>query len=95
MSVLSQWIEQKTQDYKDNMEPLTEENFAAWRKTYLMDALMGLRYGQSFCNHFNVEDYILYYMRDAASAHQYIKENYLQGKNNDLETNPRSVCSTR
>lgn len=83
MSVLSRWIEQKTQDYKDNVEPLNEGNFAAWRQSYLMDALMGLRYGQSFCKHFNIEDYILYYMRDIAAAHQYIKKNYLQGKNND------------
>lgn len=85
MSVITQWVRETMEklDQQPEKEPLNEETFNAWRKTYLMEAIMGIRYGQSFCNHFGVEDYVLFYMRDVASAHHYIRENYLQGKRND------------
>ena len=90
MSILSQWIAKQVEE-RGLAEILTEENFNAWRKSYLMEAIMGIRYGQSFCNRFGVEDYVLYYMRDVASAHQYILKNYLQGNPNDKETKPGPV----
>ena len=82
MSLIAQWAASLMNE-KPTAELLTEENFNVWRKSYLMEAIMGIRYGQSFCNRFGIEDYVLYYMRDVASAHQYIVKNYLPRKTND------------
>jgi len=44
----------------------------------VFDNLKGLRFGQSFCNHFDIEDALLYY--SALKPHQveeYIRKNYL------------------
>ena len=40
------------------------ELYEQWKREYTWDALMNLRYGQSFCNHFNIQDNRLYYERD-------------------------------
>ena len=91
MSIITKWVEEQLKEINIMAEPLNEETFNAWRKTYLMEAIMGIRYGQSFCNHFGIEDNILFYMKDVAAAHFYIRENYLQGKSNDKETKPGPV----
>jgi len=53
------------------------DDYNQWKQEYLFDALMSQRYGQSFCNRFNITDNILFYERDAAWADKYIKQNYL------------------
>ena len=56
--------------------PLTE--YKAWKQQFSWDALYGLRYAQSFCNHFNITDNILYYDTNIDRADKYIKEQYLE-----------------
>lgn len=53
------------------------EQYQAWRHGYLFEALKDQRYGQSFCNQFNIQDNILFYERDAEWANDYIKNYYV------------------
>ena len=59
--------------------PITKEDFELWKKDYTWDALHGIRYGQSFCNRFNVIDNILYYTRFPTidECDQYIRKTYI------------------
>ena len=66
-----------SKDY--NFKPITQEQFEQWRNLYTFDGLRNLRYGQSFCNYFDINDNILYYtMSDPDQAHQYISKNYIR-----------------
>jgi hypothetical protein len=56
---------------------ISSKQYQTWRQCYLFDAIRHLRYGQSFCNTFNITDYILFYEQDAAWVDEYIKQNYL------------------
>ena len=62
---------------RDNAKSLllTKRWYQRWKKEYTFDALKyGYRYGQSFCNTFNIQDNILYYERDPERADQYIRQ---------------------
>lgn len=56
---------------------ITQTEYQQWQNEYLFDALKNQRYGQSFCNRFDITDNILFYERDANWADNYIKQNYL------------------
>ena len=57
---------------------ITREQFEQWKQEFSFDALHGIRYGQSFCNHFKVTDNILFYtMKDPAEADSYIARHYI------------------
>lgn len=56
---------------------ISMEQYQEWQQSYLFDAIRDLRYGQSFCNTFDITDNILFYERDAAWADEYIRLNYL------------------
>lgn len=87
MSMISDWAQRMTKVPEIPQEPLTMESLNRWHRAYLMDAMMGLRYGQSFCNYFAIEDNILYYNRDMDSARKYIINTYIK-EHNDEETKP-------
>ena len=58
--------------------PISQEDYELWKKDYTWEALHGLRYGQSFCNHFNVNDNHLYYNTGGIEwADKYIKKTYI------------------
>ena len=59
--------------------PITKEDFELWKKDYTWDALHGIRYGQSFCNRFNIIDNILYYTSfpTTQACDEYIEKNYI------------------
>lgn len=59
---------------------ITRAEYENWKKLYTFDALQHpIRYGQSFCNHFNITDYILYYTKiDVLDADTYITKNYVK-----------------
>ena len=59
---------------------IDEKQYATWQKSYTFDALRNrTRFGQSFCNYFNITDYILYYtLHDVDRADEYIRKNYLR-----------------
>jgi len=58
--------------------PIDLEDFEQWKKDYTWEALHGIRYGQSFCNHFNITDNHLYYAPGGIDwCDDYIKKTYL------------------
>ena len=56
---------------------ITQEQFSEWEKQVSFDILKGLRYGQSFCNYFDITDNILYYEFSWLNAEDYIKRAYI------------------
>jgi hypothetical protein len=69
-------------DFHDQVEktykPINQDDYKQWRKDYIWEALHGIRFGQSFCNHFGVTDNLLYYgSADIQWCDEYIKKTYL------------------
>ena len=54
-----------------------QAEYDAWRGEFVFDGIRGMRYGQSFCNYFDITDHVLFYKVDWASADQYIRSMYL------------------
>ena len=52
--------------------------YEAWKREFTFEGIKGARYGQSFCNHFGITDYVLFYKVDWASADQHIRTAYLE-----------------
>jgi len=48
-----------------------------WKRAFTFEGIKGLRYGQSFCNHFDITDYVLFYKMDWDSADLHIRAVYL------------------
>lgn len=51
--------------------------YEAWKREFTFEGIKGARYGQSFCNHFGITDYVLFYKVDWESADQHIRMIYL------------------
>ena len=63
----------------DPGQHISLEQYAEWKNQYSFDALRGLRYGQSFCKHFDISDYILYYTTfDVGQCDDYITKHYIE-----------------
>jgi hypothetical protein len=61
---------------------ITAQQYLDWQRLYTLEALKGhLRYGQSFCNQFDITDNILFYMASAKKADCYIWEHYIDYRN--------------
>jgi hypothetical protein len=52
--------------------------YKAWKLEFTFEGIRGARYGQSFCNHFGITDYVLFYKVDWTSADQHIRTVYLE-----------------
>lgn len=63
---------------KQPNKQITEVEYDSWRNGFVFDGLRNLRYGQSFCNHFDIHDNILFYSRTVTEAHDYIVKNYIR-----------------
>lgn len=46
------------------LNEITRSDYDEWKKKFTWDALQGLRYGQSFCNHFGIQDHRIYFERN-------------------------------
>lgn len=57
---------------------ITMDRYDRWRRGFVFDGMRNLRYGQSFCNYFNITDNILFYCDTVSRAHDYIIANYIQ-----------------
>ena len=62
----------------EQQNSVTESAYEDWKREFTFEGIRGLRYGQSFCNHFDITDYVLYYKMDWASADQHIRTVYLE-----------------
>ena len=56
---------------------ILQAEYDAWCDEFVFDGIRGMRYGQSFCNHFDITDYVLFYMLDWDKADQHIRKLYL------------------
>ena len=67
--------------YADSVEftpnGILRRDYEQWKKQYTWDALLDQRYGQSFCNHFNIQDNRLYYERDWINCDSIIQREWL------------------
>jgi hypothetical protein len=57
---------------------ISESDYNMWQRAFTFDGIRGARYGQSFCNHFDITDYVLFYKMDWESADQHIRMVYLE-----------------
>jgi hypothetical protein len=56
---------------------ISQEEYDQWKQQYLFRALKGCTVGRDFCDHFGIQDYILYFS-SADEADTYIKRVYIQ-----------------
>ena len=66
-----------TQNYSEP-HSITMDDYLSWQKEYTFDALQDLRYGQSFCNKFNVQDNRIFYERDWIRSDVFIRSEWIE-----------------
>lgn len=52
-------------------------DYQQWCQESVFDVLRGMRYGQSFCNTFDITDNILFYEPTPKWADEYIRKTYI------------------
>jgi hypothetical protein len=57
---------------------ISKLEYLDWKHQFTWDALQGIRYGQSFCNHFNITDNILFHETSSTRADEYIQKIYIK-----------------
>ena len=62
----------------EQQNSVTEAAYEDWKREFTFEGIRGMRYGQSFCNHFDITDYVLFYKLDWTSADQHIRTVYLE-----------------
>ena len=67
-----------TQDHTAKSNTISMDNYLDWQKEDTFDALRDLRYGQSFCNRFNVQDNRIFYERDWVRCDVIIRSEWLE-----------------
>lgn len=79
VSVMKQMVEEHIRAIdSDKNVKITDAEYQHWAAGYLFDGLRSVRYGQSFCNKFNINDNILFYSTDVTTADQYIRKTYIK-----------------
>lgn len=68
----------KEPDVNTTVFPISKREYLQWAAGFIFDGLRNQRYGQSFCNRFEIHDNILFYSRTVAEADRYILENYVE-----------------
>jgi hypothetical protein len=58
-------------------QTISSTAYNQWKKEFTWEALQGQRYGQNFCNRFEITDNILHYERDPEWCDAYIKKHYI------------------
>ena len=59
-------------------EHITQAQYQKWKTFYTWDAIQQVRYGQSFCNYFNITDYRIFYESDCQRVDALIQREYVQ-----------------
>jgi hypothetical protein len=72
-------VEQFMQDSEPKIyNKISMREYQDWASGFIFEALRHQRYGQSFCNRFNITDNILFYTNRVEDADLYIRENYVE-----------------
>lgn len=63
---------------------ISREEYEAFKREYIIDALAGKRYGQAFCERFIGPEFqrasTLYYFNDMKVCERWIEDNYLDSR---------------
>ena len=78
MTVFGNMVNELTRLQDHNNCTVTQQQYQEWQQQYSFDGLKTQRYGQSFCNHFDITDNILFYSRDHEYADHYIRKTYVR-----------------
>jgi len=65
-------------DQVKNNKKISNIDYNTWRGSYVFQALKNQRYGQAFCNQFNITDNILFYDDRTDYCHKHILKYYIQ-----------------
>ena len=78
-TVFANMVSDMTTEYHSPIEDnsVSVELYEQWQREYTWDALINIRYGQSFCNHFGIQDNRLYYERDWVKCDSIIRTDWL------------------
>jgi hypothetical protein len=76
--MFDQMIRSLTADTAEEIKTVSLEEYQQWQELYTWDAIQDQRYGQSFCNHFDITDHRLFYERDWVRCDQMIRREYIQ-----------------
>lgn len=58
---------------------VTKQEYEEFKRQYIFDALRDLRFGQAFCNYFNIPNGTpLFYFKDMEMCERWIKDNYIR-----------------
>ena len=71
-------IRSLTADTAEEIKTVSLEEYQQWQELYTWDAIQDQRYGQSFCNHFDITDHRLFYERDWVRCDQMIRREYIR-----------------
>jgi hypothetical protein len=56
---------------------IARHDYEHWQKHYTWHALLNQRYGQSFCNHFGIQDHRIYFERNWQVCDKIIQRDWL------------------
>ena len=77
-NVIKSMVDEINQKSNLDYKSISNQEYEAWKYLSILDGLRGHRFGQSFCHHFDVTDYILYYTRDINRCDKHIKQYYVE-----------------
>lgn len=79
MTVMTHMVKQLMQDRRPTYDKkVPRKAYEQWARGFIFEGLRDQRYGQSFCNHFDIRDNILFYTSTVEEADLYIQENYVR-----------------
>ena len=76
--MFDQMITSLTAEPTRAIKTVSLEEYTQWQELYTWDAIQDQRYGQSFCNHFDITDHRLFYERDWVRCDQMIRREYIE-----------------
>jgi hypothetical protein len=76
--MFDQMIRSLTADATVAIKSVSLEEYEQWQELYIWDAIQDQRYGQSFCNHFDITDHRLFYERDWVRCDVLIRREYIE-----------------
>jgi hypothetical protein len=57
--------------------PVTLDAYNEWKRLYTFQGLKGQRYGQSFCNHFDIQDHRVFFDQDWQRCDEIIQRDWI------------------
>ena len=79
MTAMSHMVDDLMQDRRPEYRVrVSQEDYEQWARGFVFEGLRDLRYGQSFCNRFGIQDNILFYSSSYEEADRYIQRNYVR-----------------